>query len=88
MSKARFKEFLRFLRFDDKATRQERRQTDKLAAIREVFDYIAAACKKTLRNIGLRSSRRNALWFSRQMSLSSIYAVKTSEIRYENLGCC
>lgn len=45
MSKERFKEFLRFLRFDDKDTRQERRITDKLAAIREIFDHIATSCK-------------------------------------------
>jgi hypothetical protein len=49
MSKERFKEFLRFIRFDDKDTRQERRATDKLAAIREIFDYIAEACKKTMK---------------------------------------
>ena len=32
----RFKQLLRFIRFDDKETRPERRAIDKLAAVREV----------------------------------------------------
>ncbi len=46
MSKERFKEFMRFLRFDDKETRADRRKNDKLAAIREVVDAISHSCKK------------------------------------------
>lgn len=38
MSAERFKQVLRFLRFDDKATRNQRRQVDKLAAFREVWE--------------------------------------------------
>ena len=38
MSMLRFKALLRFIRFDDKATRSFRRSKDKLAPIRDVFD--------------------------------------------------
>ncbi|GLV43796.1 hypothetical protein CBL_11624 [Carabus blaptoides fortunei] len=41
MSRNRFTEILRFLRFDDIATRSERKQTGKLAPIREVTDILA-----------------------------------------------
>ena len=37
----RFAQFLRLLRFDDRATREQRRSTDKLAAIRELTDMFA-----------------------------------------------
>ncbi|XP_037042530.1 piggyBac transposable element-derived protein 4-like [Bradysia coprophila] len=38
MSLVRFKLLLRFIRFDDKATRSIRRATDKLAPIRDIFE--------------------------------------------------
>nr|XP_022906087.1 piggyBac transposable element-derived protein 4-like [Onthophagus taurus] len=38
MSVQRFKFLLRYIRFDDKGTREERQRHDKLAPIREVFD--------------------------------------------------
>ena len=41
----RFREFLSCARFDDKSTRQERQATDKLAAIRELFDSFAEKCQ-------------------------------------------
>ncbi|PSN49104.1 hypothetical protein C0J52_13633, partial [Blattella germanica] len=40
MSKERFKELLVYLRFDDKATRSERREKDKLARIRDVWEAV------------------------------------------------
>jgi hypothetical protein len=42
----RFKEIWRFVRFDDKATRQQRRAEDKLAAIRELFEHFAECCRQ------------------------------------------
>ncbi|XP_071052896.1 piggyBac transposable element-derived protein 4-like [Onthophagus taurus] len=44
MSKQRFLFILRCVRFDEKATRAERQETDKLAAIRVLFDYIVNKC--------------------------------------------
>ena len=41
----RFREFLGCARFDDKGTRQERQATDKLAAIRELFDSFVDKCQ-------------------------------------------
>ena len=41
MSLNRFKDILRFLRFDNKNTRAARRETDKLAAFRDVSWKIA-----------------------------------------------
>lgn len=38
MSLVRFKLLLRFIRFDDKTTRSDRRATDKLAPIRDIFE--------------------------------------------------
>lgn len=45
MSQRRFKFLLRVLRFDDTATRIERREIDKIAPIREVFDLFIEKCK-------------------------------------------
>lgn len=46
MSEQRFRFLIRFLNFDDKTTRQDRRLTDKLAPIRELFDIFVENCKK------------------------------------------
>lgn len=45
MSKERFLFLLRHIRFDDKATREERKSVDKLAPIRQVFDIFVTNCK-------------------------------------------
>ena len=42
MARDRFKNILRFLRFDEMATRQTRKETDSLALIREVLDRVRA----------------------------------------------
>jgi hypothetical protein len=41
----RFKTILRYMRFDDKETRAERRVADKLAAIRELFEHFVNSCR-------------------------------------------
>jgi hypothetical protein len=46
MSCTRFKVFLLAARFDDKASRPTRRETDKLAPIRELFDSFVSKCKQ------------------------------------------
>jgi hypothetical protein len=46
MTKNRFIFLTKCLRFDDAATRGERRQTDRIAAIRQVWDHIVATSKK------------------------------------------
>ncbi|KAJ8914727.1 hypothetical protein NQ315_017437 [Exocentrus adspersus] len=45
MSQQRFRFLLQHVRFDDSTTRDERRQSDKLAPIREVFENFIANCK-------------------------------------------
>ena len=45
----RFMLFLFSARFDDKCTRKERVKSDKLAAIRSVFDAFAAKCRNSYR---------------------------------------
>jgi hypothetical protein len=45
MSKNRFRFLLSVIRFDDKATRTERRLEDKMAALREVLDMFIGLCK-------------------------------------------
>lgn len=47
MSHDRFHFLLRCLRFDDLTTREERKQFDKLAPIRRLFDLFVENCKKT-----------------------------------------
>lgn len=47
MSRDRFVSIRTFLRFDDKITREERRATDKLAGIRELWDDFVETCKKS-----------------------------------------
>ena len=47
MSYKRFLFLLRCVRFDDKSTRRERQATDKLAAIRSVFDEFVGNCKNS-----------------------------------------
>lgn len=46
MSLQRFRILLRFIRFDDIATRDARRALDKLAPIRELFEKFVTNCKK------------------------------------------
>ena len=46
MSLKRFKLILRFCRFDNKITREERRATDKLAAIRDLWTMYVATLRK------------------------------------------
>lgn len=45
MSRERFKQILACLRFDDRTTRDYRRNEDKLAAIREITDVITRNCQ-------------------------------------------
>ena len=47
MSKNKFQSILRYIRFDDKKSRSFRRQTDKFAAIRELWDSIMDNCQKS-----------------------------------------
>ncbi len=42
----RFEQLLRFIRFDDKSTRSERRKTDKLCPIRNIWEQVTANFKK------------------------------------------
>lgn len=42
----RFEQLLRFIRFDDKYTRSERRKTDKLCPIRNIWEQVTANFKK------------------------------------------
>ncbi|XP_042856157.1 uncharacterized protein LOC122242824 [Penaeus japonicus] len=46
MSLNRFRFLLCCLRFDDKATREERKKVDKLAPIRHIFEMFVENCKK------------------------------------------
>lgn len=45
-SVSRFEQLLRFIRFDDKSTRSERRKTDKLCPIRDIWERVTANFKK------------------------------------------
>ena len=47
MSRTRFQQLSTFIRFDDVNTRIERRQHDKLAAIRDVFTMFVEHCKSS-----------------------------------------
>ena len=46
MSRNRFKEILRYIRFDDSRTRAQRRALDKLAPFREIFGLFVSNCQK------------------------------------------
>lgn len=45
MSEKRFRFIIRCLRFDDRSTRRQRCETDKLAAVREIFSLFIENCK-------------------------------------------
>ncbi|XP_066246784.1 piggyBac transposable element-derived protein 4-like [Euwallacea similis] len=45
MSQKRFPFFIRSIRFDDRPTRRQRKETDKLAAIRQIFTLFNENCK-------------------------------------------
>lgn len=47
MSRERFKFLLDSLRFDDKSTREERKKSDALAAIREIWDEFINQCRNS-----------------------------------------
>ena len=46
MSRCRFENLRRFLRFDDKTTRSVRRMTDKLAPCRQIWNILIQRCKE------------------------------------------
>ncbi|KAJ4432564.1 hypothetical protein ANN_21187 [Periplaneta americana] len=46
MSRTRFQQLTKIIRFDDKTTRNERREFDKFAAMREVFDKMNSVLPK------------------------------------------
>lgn len=46
MGVTRFEQLLRFIRFDDKSTRSERRKVDKLCPIRNIWEQVTANFKK------------------------------------------
>ena len=45
MSRDRFKSIMRFLRFDDKDTREARKASDKFAAMRSIWDQFVENCQ-------------------------------------------
>ena len=47
MSRNKFKSILRYIRFNDKNSRSLRRQTNKFAAIRELWDSVMDNCQKS-----------------------------------------
>ena len=47
MGRNKFQSILRYIRFDDKNSRSLRRQTDKFAAIRELWDLVMYNCQKS-----------------------------------------
>ena len=47
MSRNKFQSILHYIRFDDKNSRSLRRQTDKFAAIRELWDLVMDNCQKS-----------------------------------------
>lgn len=49
MSRARFEQLLRYLRFDDRDTRAARAADDKLAAIRDLYEKFASNCRSSFR---------------------------------------
>ena len=61
MSVKRFKMLLRFCRFDNKATRGERRAVDKLAAFRDVWTTLVVQLRKFC--IQAPTSRLMNNWF-------------------------
>ena len=49
MSSERFGFLVSWLRFDDKTTREERKQTDHFAAIRELWEHFIDRCRTSYR---------------------------------------
>ena len=47
MTRTRFKQITRFIRFDDKTSRTQRRQNDKFCLIREVWDRFVVNCRQS-----------------------------------------
>lgn len=45
MSRNRFTDILRYVRFDESATREERKAKDKLAPLREITNIFSQNCK-------------------------------------------
>ena len=52
MFRDRFIVFSKYIRFNDKTTREARKKTDKLAAIREVWDLSVDNCQKSFNPFG------------------------------------
>ncbi|XP_046396726.1 uncharacterized protein LOC124163702 [Ischnura elegans] len=61
MSLNRFKFLLRMLRFDDKRTRVQRMEVDKLAPFRDVFEFVVKECKSNF-SVGEYTTIDEMLW--------------------------
>ena len=47
MGRSKFQSIIRYIRFDDKTSRQRRRQSDKFAAIRDLWNAVMDNCQKS-----------------------------------------
>ena len=72
MAKNRFAFLVEHLSFDDKLTRPDRWQTDRFAAIREIFEYFNANCSRSVAP-GLYLSIDETLAATRLKTLFTVY---------------
>lgn len=83
MSLSRFEQLLRFIQFDNKSTRSERRKTDKLCPICDVWEKVTANVKKYYdpsENLTVDEHSVPML-----LQLHPVYAKETRQIRHQDI---
>ena len=73
MGRNAFQDILCFFRADDHETRQQRIASDKLVAIREVWEIFKKNCQKCLESESQMCIDEQLSWFSRKMPIQSVY---------------
>ncbi|KAJ8941259.1 hypothetical protein NQ314_010457 [Rhamnusium bicolor] len=80
----RFEEILQCMRFDDEATREERRATDKLALISQYFNLFVDNCKKNyIPDINIIVDKQLYPWRGRAKHVKTYIPSKPDKYDYE-----
>ena len=74
MSRGRFTDILRYMRFDDSATREDRKSSDKLAPLRDITNIFSKNCEESYDATGVGCVDEQLVTFRGRCYLQRIHA--------------